>query len=478
VAIATASPPVRRYALVLGETALLGLACLLITGYEEFVHVLAHPALFSVNWTQVLSRVAIITLACQVSYAFQDLYDWRITSNRNETSVRLLQSIFYSSVLLGITYYTFNVLAKVMESPVLYGYRSSAWTTFAALVAVFPISYSYRAFFHWIFRRYQLNDRVLMLGTSSMAQTIEEALHRLNDPGYEIVGHVGAEPDSEVQLRAPNLGSADQLCQIALDHRVNRVIVALAERRGRLPLIELLNCRLAGIRVEESELLYERLTGKLAVQRLRPSYLIFSEGFQRSNLVFSIKRSLDVLMAVVGLMLLAPLCLLVSLVIKLDSRGSILYGQTRVGKDGRVFTTYKFRTMRSDAEPTGKPQWASANDSRVTRVGGFLRRTRIDEIPQMWNVLRNEMSFVGPRPERPFFVDELRRQIPYYMERLLVKPGITGWAQINYQYGSSVEDALTKLQYDLYYIKNLSIYMDLMILLRTIKVVVLRRGAV
>ena len=161
----------------------------------------------------------------------------------------------------------------------------------------------------------------------------------------------------------------------------------------------------------------------------------------------------------------------------LDSRGPVFYRQTRVGKEARVFTAYKFRSMTSDAEKDG-PKWAEKNDQRVTRVGAILRRTRIDEIPQMWNVLRNEMSFVGPRPERPFFVEELRKQIPYYMERLLVKPGITGWAQINYQYGSSIEDAVTKLQYDLYYIKHLSIYLDMMTLIGTVKVVVLRRGAV
>jgi len=186
---------------------------------------------------------------------------------------------------------------------------------------------------------------------------------------------------------------------------------------------------------------------------------------------------LDLGVAAPALALVSPLFAIIAVAIKLTSRGPVFYGQTRVGKDGRIFTVYKFRSMRTDAE-TGGPQWAAKDDRRVTRVGRFIRLTRIDELPQIWNVLRNEMSFVGPRPERPFFVDELRKQIPYYMERLLVKPGLTGWAQINYQYGSSVEDAVTKLQFDLYYIKNLSIWLDLLILVRTIKVIVLRRGAV
>jgi len=275
----------------------------------------------------------------------------------------------------------------------------------------------------------------------------------------------------------PCLGSCDDLSALVLKHRASRVVVALDERRGRLPMIELLNCRLAGLRVEEAELLYERITGKIAVQRLRPSYLVFAEGFTRGRVTFAVKRALDVLIALAVLPVALPLSVVVSLVIRLESRGPALYGQKRVGRDGRIFTCWKFRSMRIDAETNG-PQWAAKDDRRVTRVGRFIRLTRIDELPQIWNVLRNEMSFVGPRPERPFFVDELRKQIPYYMERLLVKPGLTGWAQINYQYGSSVEDAVTKLQFDLYYIKNLSIWLDLLILVRTIKVIVLRRGAV
>jgi exopolysaccharide biosynthesis polyprenyl glycosylphosphotransferase len=190
-----------------------------------------------------------------------------------------------------------------------------------------------------------------------------------------------------------------------------------------------------------------------------------------------VKRALDVVLAIAGLALLAPFAVVIGIVIKLESRGPVFYSQKRVGRDGRIFTCWKFRSMRSDAESSG-PQWAAKDDARVTRFGRILRRTRIDEFPQMWNVLRNEMSFVGPRPERPFFVDELRKRIPFYMERLLVKPGLTGWAQINYQYGASVADALTKLQHDLYYIKNLSIWLDLLILVRTVKVIVLRRGAV
>lgn len=473
-----AKPSVRRFVLVLGETLLLMLVCAAVTSSGEIIDQLQHPRAPDLPVALMLIRAALVVGVIQLAYFFQDLYDWRFTSNRNQTSVRLLQSIFYSAIYLGLLYYTMTLMAGLLSWNQLATYPANAWSTLAALVLVLPLSYSYRVLFHWAFRRWNLTGRIVLLGCSQVARTIEEELQNLADPGHEIIGYVTAEPDAPSLLACSNLGQAEHLCEIARSQRADRVVVALTERRGRLPLIELLNCRLAGIRVEEAELLYERLTGKIAVQRLRPSYLIFSEGFQRSRVAFAFKRVLDLILAVVGLILLAPFLLLVAAAIKLDSRGPVFYGQKRVGKDGEVFTTYKFRTMRSDAEKAGKPQWAKTNDDRVTRVGGFLRRTRIDEIPQMWNVIRNEMSFVGPRPERPFFVDELRKQIPYYMERLLVKPGITGWAQINYKYGASVEDSLIKLQYDLYYIKNLSIYLDVLVLLRTVKVVVMRRGAV
>ena len=464
----------RRILLVVGEFVLLSLLCIPITSFEELLQAITQQRTldpFALDWFQILLRSMLIPIACQISFAFQDLYDWRVTSNRNQTSLRLLQSIFYAGILLFLTSYV------LLKNDVLAGYASNPWTIIAALVATFPASYAYRAFFHWVFSHWQLKDRLILLGDGEMAKTLEDELKHLKDPGYEIVGYVGHDAEDPRELDCPNLGPVESLREIAIRHRVNVVAVTMSERRGHLPTLDLLNCRLAGMRVEEGEQIYERLTGKVSVRRLRPSYLIFSEGFQRSNLIFTIKRLMDIILSIVGLLLLLPLCTLVAILIKLDSRGPVFYGQTRVGKEGRVFTTYKFRTMVTDAEAAG-PQWAAKNDSRVTRIGAFLRKTRIDEIPQMWNVLRNEMSFVGPRPERPFFVEELRQEIPYYMERLLVKPGITGWAQINYQYGSSIEDALTKLQYDLYYIKNLSIFLDVVTLLRTVKVVVLRRGAV
>jgi lipopolysaccharide/colanic/teichoic acid biosynthesis glycosyltransferase len=257
---------------------------------------------------------------------------------------------------------------------------------------------------------------------------------------------------------------------------VDRVVVALEDRRGQLPTTELLRCRLAGVRVQEREELYEHITGKIAVEAMRPSYLIFSRGFARSLTGQIAKRAVDVGLSLVGLALAWPVMLLTALAVRLSSRGPVIYTQERVGCDGEPFTLYKFRSMRTDAESGTGPVWATKDDPRITPVGRFLRRTRLDELPQLLNVLLGDMSLVGPRPERAVFVAELERQIPYYALRHVVKPGVTGWAQINYPYGSTVEDALQKLQYDLFYIKNQSLPFDLSIAFTTIKTVVLRKG--
>ena len=224
--------------------------------------------------------------------------------------------------------------------------------------------------------------------------------------------------------------------------------------------------------------MYERVTGRIAVEALRPSYLIFSEGFSKSHLTLLLKRLLDVLASLVGLALTLPITLATAIAIRLDSPGTIFYKQERIGRDGKPFMLVKFRSMRADAEKHTGPVWATANDDRVTLVGRFIRRVRVDEIPQMWNVLRGEMSFVGPRPERKYFTDELAKEIPYFLERLSVKPGLTGWAQVCYPYGNTKADAIQKLQYDLFYVKNMSLLFDVTVILRTVKVVLLQRGAV
>jgi sugar transferase (PEP-CTERM system associated) len=231
------------------------------------------------------------------------------------------------------------------------------------------------------------------------------------------------------------------------------------------------------VRVEDATTTYERLTGKILIDDLKPSWLVFSDGFRASRITRFVKRMLDLSLSLLGFLLAAPLMAATAIAIKLDSHGPTLYSQERVGENGRIFTVFKFRSMRLDAEAGGGPIWARDNDERVTRIGRFIRRTRLDELPQLWNVMRGDMSFVGPRPERPFFVEQLAREIPFYLQRHAVKPGLTGWAQVKYRYGSTIEDAMEKLRYDVYYIKHMSIVFDLTIVLDTVKVILFRKGA-
>jgi sugar transferase (PEP-CTERM system associated) len=272
------------------------------------------------------------------------------------------------------------------------------------------------------------------------------------------------------------IGDYTQISSIVKAGGVDRIIVALDERRGKFPLEQLLLCRLKGIQVDDGVAFTEQLAGKLSVESLHPSFLIFSDGFKRSAIFKKLKRGFDILFSLLGLTVFSLVSLIVSIAIKLDSKGPVLYRQERVGEDGKIFHLLKFRSMHVDAEESG-PVWTKVDDRRITRVGRWIRKLRFDEIPQMLNVLRGEMSFIGPRPERPFFVDMLKREIPYYSERHVIKPGITGWAQICYRYGASKEDALEKLKYDLYYIKHMSLVFDLMIIFDTVKIVLLGKGA-
>jgi sugar transferase (PEP-CTERM system associated) len=309
-----------------------------------------------------------------------------------------------------------------------------------------------------------------------LARELHEMRQQL---GVEIVGFVDPDPAKvgSALLNPGIIGCIDEIPAIVRDRQVNRVVVSLSDARGKLPMDKLLEMKLDGVTFDHLASVYEEYTGKIAVENLRPSWLIFSSGFRKSAWLASAKRWLDVLAAALVFILTSPLMLLVGIAIRISSPGPIFYHQTRVGQQGRVFTVHKFRSMRPDAEAGTGAVWASVDDPRITPLGAFLRRTRLDELPQLWNVLRGDMSFVGPRPERPEFVHQLTAQIPFYGQRHIVRPGLTGWAQVRYTYGASVEDAMMKLQYDLYYIKNLSLALDLFIIFSTVKTVVLRRGA-
>jgi len=319
------------------------------------------------------------------------------------------------------------------------------------------------------------------VGTNAPAVALSrELFERRAELGVEIVGFVDVD---ESQVGAPVInpgviGTVEDIPRIVAARRVDRVVVSLTDARGRLPMHHLLSMKVDGVEFAHLASVYEEYTGKIAVENLRPSWFIFSPGFRQSRARSAAKRALDLFCAALGFLLALPMMGLVALAVRLSSAGPVLYHQQRVGLQGRIFTVHKFRSMRVDAEAETGPVWASKQgDPRVTPIGRLLRRTRLDELPQLWNVLKGDMSFVGPRPERPEFVASLTRTIPYYGQRHAVRPGITGWAQVRYTYGASVEDAIEKLQYDLYYIKNVSVALDLFIIVSTIKTVILRSGA-
>ena len=323
----------------------------------------------------------------------------------------------------------------------------------------------------------RLNHRVLVLGVGASAATLPELQFAGTRP-FTILGFLEDTPDAADRVPAgfDLLGKTRDLLNLADELRPDLIVVALAEMRRALPAEELLECRLRGINVEDFPTFYEKQTGKILVTNLRPSWLIFSNGFVKTETTRVVKRAMDVGLSLIGLALSLPVMALVAALVKLDSKGPVLFRQPRVGERGRIFVLNKFRSMSVDAERNGAV-WAQAQDPRVTRVGRWLRRARLDELPQFWNVLVGDMSFVGPRPERPEFVGTLQQQIPFYMARHAVKPGITGWAQVRHHYASSVEDSMEKLQFDLYYIKNLSPLLDLVILLSTLQVVLFARGS-
>lgn len=312
-----------------------------------------------------------------------------------------------------------------------------------------------------------LTCRVLVVGNGDLANDMQHLIDTENH-GYQLAGRI--------HYPAPEQEHAIDLHKSARLLNADKVLISLAERRGVFPLQEMLTCKLSGIEILDAPTLYERITGKLLIENINPSWFIFCHGFQLSRLLRFAKRQLDIICASIGLLFGLPIFLLVSLAIKLDSPGPVIFRQVRVGKGDKHFVIYKFRTMRQDAEKETGAVWATTADKRITRLGSFLRKSRIDELPQLFNVLRGEMSLVGPRPERPEFVRKLKEIIPYYSERHFVKPGVTGWAQVRYPYGASVDDAIEKLRYDLYYIKNMSLILDLRIIYKSIFVVLFQKG--
>ena len=384
--------------------------------------------------------------------------------------LRILSGLLLGLVPLGVSYYFVPMFFL--------GRGVLAVTVILSFVLILITRLSFRQ----VVKEHNLWSRILVLGAGQNANLIKQAGKRGELRGLNILGYVTVNgDDGEDQADQSDVIKLDMpLVQYAEKNDVDEIVLAVDDRRqGGLPTTDLLDCKMSGIDILDMVSFFERRTGKIRLDILYPSWLYLSEGFHQSTFRDVIKRATDLMVVLLLLPVAIPLMLLSILAIFIESkgRGSVFYKQTRIKQNNMPFQIYKFRSMVVDAEKDGAVRWASKNDSRVTRVGSIMRTLRLDELPQLFNVLKGDMSFVGPRPERPEFVDRLSEKIPYYVERHRVKPGLTGWAQIRYPYGSSDEDAREKLQYDLYYVKNFSIYLDLLILLQTAEVVMLGKGA-
>jgi sugar transferase (PEP-CTERM system associated) len=446
--------PVRSLILLVGEALIIWTSFLLATVLQnrEDSYLVLY---FQHGWYKIFA-VTLFVLVC--SHWF-DLYDPARFNAKGELYFRLLLVPGVLALLLALIEHYFQDF-NLGNGAFLLGLII---LTFALL--------GWRTAYEWLVQQPYLRERIYVLGTGERAQRLVQGLRQRSELGVEVVGWTGTLEGVPTREEA-----AAHMLDVSRK-RAHRVIVAMPDRRGTLPVIELLQLRLDGVKVEDATSWLEKMSGRIEIDNLYPSWLIYAEGFRFSAGFMALRRLISVTIALTGLILILPVIPLVILAIKLDSRGPVFYRQQRVGRNNVPFYVYKFRTMRQDAEAQTGAVWAGADDPRITRIGKFLRSSRLDEIPQLWCVLRGDMAFVGPRPERPEFVEWLTKQIPYYPVRHVVRPGITGWAQVRYKYGSTVEDAKEKLQYDLYYIKNISIGLDLLIMFQTVKTILLARGA-
>ncbi len=453
--------PIRNAIFVLGEGLIIFssviVACVLVIGEKNL----------SIEYVTIF-KALLITVLCQACLYYNDLYNFKTTGSFSELGIRLFQSLGVAAILLSCVYFIFpDVIIK-----------EGIFIISILLVIGFIISW--RVMYAQIINHGLFDQKIIIIGSGHTAKEIAKEILEKKDSGYKIAAAISREPMKELPCNE-GIGLICQnhyenICEIALQWKVRKIVVALAEKRGSFPTKELLKCRVNGIEVLDGNSFYEMLTGKLIVEHTNPGWFIFSEGFQKSLIQKILKRIIDMLFSILLLILTTPLILVTALLIKIDSKGPVIFSQERVGEQYKKYKIYKFRSMLTDAEKTTGPVWAKDKDDRITRIGHFIRKWRIDEIPQLWNVLKGEMSFVGPRPERDHFIKQLTDVVPYYGERLTVKPGLTGWAQVSYGYGSSVRDSIEKLNYDLFYIKNMSILMDVMIIARTVRTVIFGHG--
>lgn len=411
-------------------------------------------------------KAALATLFCLTSFYLFDLYDFVVMRDRRELVLRMLQALGLAWIALALMFY---VLPQVMIG---------RGVTLISLPLALILMVGWRLSIHWFLGHPELGERILIVGSGEFAVEIARETLQRKDAGYRVVGFVDNDPAlvGKSLINPKVIGLTSELASLVRRENIDRLVVAINDRRGQFPTQELLQLSLSGdVTIEESASFYERLTGRVLLDMIRPSWLIFSSRGRRARINEIARSAMHRIIALVGAILSLPIAIFTAIVIKLESRGPVLYKQERVGKNGRPFRLMKFRSMRTDAEKDG-PVWAKTDDERMTRVGRIIRKIRVDEIPQFWNILRGDMNFVGPRPERPHFVAQLAQEIPYYEQRHLIAPGLTGWAQINYPYGASIEDAKQKLQYDLYYMKNQNMALDATIMFETIKTILFGKG--
>ena len=411
-------------------------------------------------------KAGLATIFCLAAFYLFDLYDFIVMQDRRGLVLRLVQALGLAWVALALAFYAFPQL------------RLGRGISVIALPLALGLMVGWRISIHWLLGHPNFGEKILIVGSGNLAVEVAREMLDRPDAGYRIAGFVGTDPEllGKSLINPRVIGLTSELDEVVRREGIDRIIVAMGERRGQLPTAELLQLSLAGtVNIEEGASFYERVTGRVSLNMIRPSWLIFSSRGRQARISGIARNIVHRIVALIGALCSLPIAIVTAILIKLDSRGPVLYKQERVGKNGASFTVMKFRSMRTDAEKAG-PVWASLDDDRTTRVGKIIRKLRIDEIPQFWNILRGDMDFVGPRPERPHFVAQLAEEIPYYEQRHLIAPGLTGWAQIKYPYGASIEDARQKLQYDLFYIKNQSLKLDAIILFETVKIILFGRG--
>jgi len=448
----------RKMVFFLGEGLLIFLSLLVVDWY------MLAPGLFHLDLSLNASRALLVMLTFQLCLYFFDLY--YVSGNLTIPNIftRMIQSFGAGCVILAAIYYIFPFM--IITTPIfLVGYISICLTVIL-----------WRSAYYFILRNRYFVQNILVVGTGTLAVDIAQEVEGVQDSVHRICGFVGTGQPAFNPYNAPVRPLLEDYEELFLSHKLQRIIVALDDLRGETPIKTLLKCKMRGISIEQGVNFYETLTGKILVKNVPPSWIIYSEGFRSSWWTTRLKRTIDVIAAVLLFSFSLPVLLFTALLIKLESPGPIFYFQERVGEKNRPFRLIKFRSMRQDAEANGAV-WAAENDPRVTKVGSVIRRLRIDELPQLINIFKGEMSLVGPRPERRIFIDELVKKIPFYDIRHELKPGVTGWAQVCYPYGASELDALKKLEYDLYYMKNLSIAFDFLIIFKTAKTVLARRGS-